>query len=262
MRRTLRNSLLSFLVLFCPLLWGAGFKMYLADGGYHVVREYKVTGDRVRYYSTERGDWEEMPTALVDLKKTEAERGEKATKVAEETRIISEEDKAVRAQQEEVLKIPQDPGVYMLEGGKTLQIFQIAESTYHTNKGRAVLKKLSPVPLVPGKGTVELAEAHSLNILKDDRPEMYIQLADEERFGIVKLTPHLSSRIAERVSVEPVINLPEETVEQVEIFRKQMTESGLYRIWPKEPLANGEYAVIEYTPGKLNAQFWDFQIKR
>ena len=86
-----------------------------------------------------------MPAAMVDLKKTEAERSDRAAKVAEETtRMISEEDKAVRAQQEEVLKIPQDPGVYMLEDGKTLHIFKLAESTYHTNKGRAVWRRWCP----------------------------------------------------------------------------------------------------------------------
>jgi hypothetical protein len=50
--------------------------------------------------------------------------------------------------------------------------------------------------------------------------------------------------------------------EVVEIFRKQLTPDGLYKIWPKEPLAPGEYAVVEFTEGKLNVQIWDFQIKK
>ena len=41
-------------------LFGETFKLYLNDGDYHVVREYQVQGDRVRYYSTERGEWEEI----------------------------------------------------------------------------------------------------------------------------------------------------------------------------------------------------------
>ena len=36
---------------------------------------------------------------------------------------------------------------------------------------------------------------------------------------------------------------------------------GLYKIWPKAPLPPGEYAVVEYTPGKLNMQIWDFAVK-
>ena len=29
-----------------------------------------------------------------------------------------------------------------------------------------------------------------------------------------------------------------------------------------KPMDPGEYAVIEYTPGKTNMQVWDFAIKR
>jgi hypothetical protein len=33
---------------------------------------------------------------------------------------------------------------------------------------------------------------------------------------------------------------------------------GLYKIWPTKPLEPGEYAVMEYTDGKVNIQVWDF----
>jgi len=39
-----------------------------------------------------------------------------------------------------------------------------------------------------------------------------------------------------------------------------MTESGLYKIWPKEPLPKTSTR-FEYAPGKLNAQLWDFAVK-
>ena len=46
----------------------------------------------------------------------------------------------------------------------------------------------------------------------------------------------------------------------VETFQKQLAD-GLYKIWPKQPLDPGEYAVIEYSEGKLNIQTWDFAIQ-
>ena len=46
----------------------------------------------------------------------------------------------------------------------------------------------------------------------------------------------------------------------VETFQTQLAD-GLYKIWPKQPFEPGEYAVIEYSPGKLVAQIWDFAIK-
>ena len=42
--------------------------------------------------------------------------------------------------------------------------------------------------------------------------------------------------------------------------RKEM-DGGLYKIWPKEKLPPGQYAVIEFTDGKMNMQVWDFAIK-
>src|SRR5580704_75401 len=48
-----------------------GKKLILKDGSVQLVREYQVMDDRVRFYSTERSQWEEMPAALVDWDATD-----------------------------------------------------------------------------------------------------------------------------------------------------------------------------------------------
>ena len=135
-----------------------------------------------------------------------------------------------------------------------------AESTVHTNKGRSVLKKLSPVPIITGKGTLELQGANSLNVFKDPEQEFYIQLSEPERFGIAKLTTKGAVRIVENLTWMPVVNEVVEEPTMVDILRKQLAD-GLYKIWPKEKLPPGEYAVVEFTESKLNMQVWDFAIK-
>lgn len=255
----MRRIALAFFVFLATAL-AANLKLYLKDGTFQLAREYKVEGNRVHYYSAERSEWEDIPTDLVDLKRTEAEVAETKKAIEAEAKVLSEEDKAERELQNEIMKIPQNPGAYYIEGKETKK-FKAAESTVHTNKGRSVLKALSPIPMVTGKATLEIPEAHSLNVLTNDRPELYIQLEKEERFGIIKLTPQHSIRIVEKITTIPVTKEIVEEPEEVEIFRKQLTPDGLYKIWPQNPLEPGEYAVVEYQPGKLNMQVWDFAYK-
>jgi hypothetical protein len=254
------GRLLTLLLLLTATVFAANFKLYLKDGTFHVVREYKVEGDRVRYYSVERSDWEEIPVELLDLKRTESENAARTAKLEAEAKIMSEEDKVRREQEKEIMKIPQDPGAYMVENNQ-LRIFRVAESKVHNNKGRSVLKVLSPIPLVSGKATIELDNAHSTNVVKDSRPEIYLQLSADERFGIIKLTPKGEVRIADRLNIVPVTKEVIDDVDEVPIFRKQLTDNLLYKIWPEQAMENGEYAVVQFTPGKTNMQIWDFAVK-
>jgi len=97
--------------------------------------------------------------------------------------------------------------------------------------------------------------------VENDTPEFYIQLSAEQRFGIIRLTPQKGVRIAERLTVIPVTKEVVEEADEVEIFRKQLDQNGLFKIWPQKALEAGEYAVVESTPGKVNMQIWDFTWK-
>jgi hypothetical protein len=236
----------------------ANLKLYMADGSYQVVREYSVQGDRVRFYSLERSSWEEVPVSLVDLKRTEAEINQRKAALEEETKVLTEEDRLERQLQDEVLKIPQNPGVYFMENNQAVKI-KPAESSVRTSKGRSILKAVSPVPMITGKATLEIAGKRSLNVVRNPQQEFYIQLSAEERFGIAKLTPKGAVREVEKVTTIPVSNEIVEEPTMLEVFRKQLTPDGLYKIWPMQPLeAGGEYAVVQNTAGKLNMQVWDF----
>jgi len=115
---------------------------------------------------------------------------------------------------------------------------------------------------VAGKATLETQGEHSELVIKEPRPEFYLQLSSPtDSIAIVKLTPKGGVRIVERIRVEPVVNIATEERDSVEIFSKQLTDSGLYKIWPQEELPKGEYAVLDFTEGKIDARVFDFRIE-
>jgi hypothetical protein len=254
------RKLLFAVLVFGITLSAANLKLYLKDGGFQLVREYAIEGDRVKYYSVDRSDWEEIPADLVDLKRTDAEAGARKSTLEIQQKQDDEEKAAAREIRQEILKIPRDPGTYRLEDGQ-LRIFKAAEGSVHDAKGRNLLRALSPVPLIPGKATLEIPGERSGEVVKDHEPEFYLQLSEFESFGMVKLKAQKGVRIVERITIEPVTKENAEERDKVEIFTKQLSENGLYKIWPQDPIEKGEYAIVEYTEGKINTQIWDFRIE-
>lgn len=238
----------------------ANSKLYLKDGDFQLVREYAVEGDKVRYYSVERSDWEEIPTAMVDLKKTEAELSERKAVLDKQVRIASEEDAAAREIRAEVRKIPQDFGVYRIENDE-LRIFELVDAVVHNEKGMNALKKLAPLPIFSGKATLEIKGDRSGNLVGEKRPEFFIQLSEFQQFGIFKLTPQKGVRVVEKLTMEALTKELTEDRTMIQLFQKQLSDNGLYKIWPQEELEKGEYAVVEYTEGKLNHRVWDFRVE-
>lgn len=261
MKYALGMGRLLFVLLVAFAAWGANYRLFLKDGGYHTVREHHVMADRVRYYSVERGDWEEIPLDLVDLKKTVRILAERAEADAAEKKVIAEEAEAVRELRRIVRSIPPEPGVYREANGQ-ITTLKVAESALVTDKKRTILKVITPVPIVAGKSTLEIFGLQSANVYSERRPEFYFRLSEVQQFALVSLTRNekKKSRIVETIQVIPVSKELYEERKEIEIFRQQLGE-GLYKVWPQADLPVGEYAWIEFTDGKANPQIWDFRIE-
>ncbi|MCC6586201.1 MAG: hypothetical protein IT168_05730 [Bryobacterales bacterium] len=234
-------------------------KLYLKDGTFQMVREYQVEGDRVKYYSTERGDWEEIPKDLIDLKKTQAEQASIEAERKSTLAADAAEEKAEREQAREIARVPMNAGVYWVNG-KELTALKQADVKVVNNKRRNVWKALSPIPVITGKATLEVDGAASAMAVTGNRPEFYMRLSAEQRFGIVKLAENKGNRVVERWTIVPVTKEVVQEHDDVEVFRQQV-DDDLYKVWPQKPLEPGEYAFIQYTEGKTNTQVWDFSVK-
>ena len=248
------------LLLLASAVASAADRLYLKDGTYQLTNQYEVKSDRVRYYSTERSDWEEIPLEMVDLARTKGELADRASEVAAEAKAEAEERAAEKLAKKQVAAIPTQAGAYYIRGDATEPMKQ-ADSKIVNNKTRSILKVLSPIPTVPGKSTVELDGEHAPLRLTDVRPEFYFRLSDYEGLDIVRLTPKKGVRVVENVSILQLKNdrIVDEKFDKVETFKKQEGDL-LFRIWPMKPLPPGEYALIQYSEGKLDPQVWDFTV--
>lgn len=257
--KTAMTRLILAVALLPLLLLADNFRLYLKDGTWHQVTEYKAEADRIRYYSVERSEWEEIPASLVDLKKTEAERHVVIETAKKEAAADDAEEKFERDQARLLSLIPMNAGVYYLDGEK-VQTLKQAESSIVSSKKRSVLKAMSPVPLVAGKATIEIEGEHSAFTVRESRPVFWFRLSAYERFGIARCQAKKDARVVEKWNIMPVSNEVTTDRENIEIFRQQVGNE-LYKIWPQTDLTPGEYAVIQFTEGERNTQIWDFRVE-
>jgi hypothetical protein len=247
------------ILLFACLAWADQFRLYLTDGSFHVVREYEKLADRVRYYSVERADWEELPLDLVDFKKTEAERGARVADDKRRAALADAEEKYERAEAREVSSIPQDAGVYAVRDAKVVDLKRVELKT-RTDKKRSALRIIVAAPIISGKASLDIAGASAATELAGEKPILYFRIDSPSRFTIVRLKATKTGRTLGNMKVEPIAKLTTFEFDMVDVFRQQLRDD-LYRVWPTQALTPGEYALVQYSEGMESELLaWDFRV--
>jgi hypothetical protein len=163
-------------------------RLILKDGSYQSVTTYEVKGDRVRYKSAERDEWEELPSSLVDWPATEKYEKDRATSAIPEAAALDKETDADReAEQSHLpqvapgLRLPEDSGVFLLDnfqGQPQLVEIQQTEGDINRNtRGNILRGALNPI--ASAKQSVELEGEHAAVHAHVAVPSIYINVEDE-----------------------------------------------------------------------------------
>jgi hypothetical protein len=170
---------------------GSNHRLILKDGTYQRVRKYEIVGDRVRYISLERGgDWEELPTDLVDWDATRKWERDHTTSAEEEpssamkeAEELDKEEATERTERKDSmpevakgLELPDEDGVFALDTFQgTPELVELVSSDLNMNaKARHGLSTLNP--LAVSKANLELDGAHAKVHLHVNDPAFYLSL--------------------------------------------------------------------------------------
>ncbi len=254
-----------------------GKKLVLKDGNFQLVRDYQRIGERVRYLSAERGEWEEIPAAMVDW---DATAKAAAADQAEEDALAKKLHAQEQAQRIETVmdvdaSLQVAPGVF-LPPGKSVKPLEQAGSQVKTDKKQYLKQVLSPIPIVPSKRTVQIPGTRAGIRATNGQTEFYLREAppDPERttpivkssrpgesgpeVELLRATVKGNNRLLESISSLFGQQL-EEKRNTISIQRWEIAPT-VFRFTVSEPLPPGEYALAEILPDGMNLFVWDFGV--
>jgi hypothetical protein len=164
-------------------------RLILKDGSYQSITKYEVKGDRVRYFSAERQEWEELPSSLIDWPATEQfEKDRAAAPAIPEAALIDKETDSDRGAGETHLPqvapglhLPELSGMFLLDNFKgqpqLVEVQQDEGDISHSSKANILRGAIIPAAGV--KQTIELDGEHATVYAHVAVPSIYINPEDD-----------------------------------------------------------------------------------
>ena len=252
-----------------PTALPKGKKLILTDGTFQLAREYKVDGDRVRYWSVERSQWEEIPTNLVDWEATHKDEAEQASHDAELKAKIHASQVAQLTKDIDVdrsleikpgLFLPDAVGFYALDRNKLIREMKQSTAEVRTSTGREVEKIMTGVSMIPSKKTMDIPGERAAMRLATAEPEFFMRPADsrEPRFRLLRAQVKGGRRVIDNISIH-FTGQEKHNATEIEI-QTWTPATGVFRYTVDQRLEPGEYAFVETTEEGASGYVWDFGI--
>lgn len=264
-----------------------GKKLILKDGSFQLVRSYERNGEKVRYLSAERGDWEEIPAAMVDWEATTKAAAADESAASELVKNIHRQE--VERQAEVPLDVdaslrvgggaflPGGEGMFAVQG-KAVSAMEQVGSQAKLDKKRAIEQVISPVKIIPSKKNVVIAGAKAkLRLSNKAEPlEFFLREAppDAEQASPIILSGNPGNSGPDVELVRVTVKGGKRQIESISaLFGQKIGEKRndiamqrwdvapeVYRFTLGESLPPGEYALAQILPDGLNMFVWDFGV--
>ena len=262
-----------------------GRKLILKDGNYQLAREYTRNGDRVRYFSLERGDWEEIPASMIDWVATQkAEAATSAQHSAELKKLHQQEevskvdmalDVDASLQTGSGIFLPAGEGMFAVEGKKATLLEQ-AGMQARRDKKQILKQVISPIPIIPSKTNLEVPGSHAAVRLDPSHLEFYLREAPPDpdsnsriqrssrpgesgpEVELIRATVKGNKRVVD--SIKSLFGEKIDENRSTILMQRWQVSGNVFRFTLGEQLQPGEYVLAEILPDGLNLYVWDFGV--
>ena len=168
-------------------------RLILKDGSFQIVSKWEVHGNRVRYYSVERYDWEEVPNSLVDWAATEKYNSQVVKRPsisAADVAAVEAEEQAERAKEEAKtptiapgIKLPDTGGVFLLDSYHNQPaLVELVQSGGELNKqmGKNIMRAIiNPLP-TGSRQSIELKGPRARVQTHNSFPNLYVDIDNSD----------------------------------------------------------------------------------
>jgi hypothetical protein len=256
-------------------------RLILKDGSFEPISKHEIKGKVVRYFSSERHEWEEIPYSLVDWPATERYARDTASVNQERGRQSSEAETRDRAEEEAKtplvsagLRLPFLGGVHLLDRfqdeAELNQLYQNGANINKNTAGNILRGAINPI--ASAKQTIELAGPHAQVQSHVSDPSIYVALDSSDdpaanytpatandHFRIVRCEEKDGKRVVGVINIA-VYGKVKQNASYVDTKVEPVSGSWV-RVRSTTPLQAGEYALVEIL-GKqgINTMVWDFGV--
>jgi hypothetical protein len=248
-----------------------GQKLILKDGSVQIVREYKVIGDRVRYYSIERSDWEEIPASLVDWKATREADKQSNRREQKAISLAHSVDLEEHPGSLDVdggygglglptgVLLPSGDGMYAFNGHSILALKADLASS-KLDKGRFVAKIISPLPVVATRFNIALDGKRAKTEIANSEPIFFFRTNRGVAPQFLLIQTQVKGNRREIGYLSEYMGQKKTEAKEIPTNLQQI-DSDTYKLAAIQDLAPGQYVIAEPESGQsIDLYVWDFGI--